>query len=707
MTKPKSAAGAQTALDEFLGRPTNVAESKLDDLDPRDRRPANGLTEEALLRGLNPEQAEVVLHDEGPALVAAIAGSGKTRAVVHRIAMLVGPREIPAENILAVTFSKKAADEMNTRAGRLGVRRARVGTWHSLSLQIMREENPQLLDEWKIDSTNRFKTLVKSDVLGFRAMNWKEADLGEVLSYIGLCKANLFEPGTEESADLAKELFEARPCAQRDPRKLFEAYELSQRQLVARRLLTFDDMLVGAWKVLCDEEAREEWAAKWSYVIQDEAQDMNRAQETIGRLLAQDHRNYMLVGDPGQSIYGFRGSLPKRFIAFRDEWSAKTISMRSNYRSGQAILDAANGAIDAMSPENHLGTHLECAGSPESVVRVSDHENTDTEAEAIVDTMKELHEDARGWGDMTILYRTNAQSRGLEEALLTARIPYVVVGGTNFYDRKEVKEILSYLRVAADRNGFEAVKKCINSPFRFLGRAFVEGIEAHAPPGKVDWAAIAVDYAKSPRARIQRRQRRSVEEWASIVDRARESIEISNEWDAEANPTDEALNRARLHMPAAILERIVSETGFLKWLVRDEGSESVENNRVSNVRELIRAAERFTTVGELLDYIDENIAASKRANREKIEDRVTLMTVHRSKGLEWPIVFVAGASENIFPHGRAEDMDEERRLWYVAVTRAKEELRISSVATAAFGAKVVALDPSRFIAESGLTVGGE
>lgn len=696
---------AQTALDDFL----------LDDASPRTERggkhraprdvPEVDFDETDLIDDLNPEQREVVLHDEGPCLVAAIAGSGKTTAVVRRVAYLVRARQISPENILGVTFSKKAADEMGLRLRKLGVRGARMGTWHSLCLQIMREERPGLLDEWEIDKRDRFKSIVKMDVLGYRAMDWKTADLGEVLRFIDLCKCRLAEAGTDEAAEVAEDFYNAKRCAQRDPSNLLEAYSRAQEELTRRRLITFSDMIVGAWKCLLDETVREGWADRWRYMIQDEAQDMNHAQEVIGEMLARDHRNYMLVGDPGQSIYGFRGSVPKRFLAFRDEWDAKTISMVRNYRSGPEILEAANGVISKMSEETHLGDMMVAVRDEPARVKHTHHEDVESESDATVAMIRELHADGMPFSSMACLYRTNAQSRGLEEQLLSARIPFVVIGGTNFYDRKEVKCLLAYLRVAAQRSSYDDLKKSMQNPFRYIGGRFFEELECLAPRGEADWPKLAREFCDNPRGyRMQGRTATRVRDWAGLIDRVRDSMKISDEYakSGAENLTEEALQRVKKHMPAAILDRIVRETDYIAFLTRDEGSESTENNRASNVRELIRAAERFRTVAELLDYIDENIKASKAAASDRSANRVTLMSIHRSKGLEWPAVFVVGASEKIIPHGRAEDIEEERRLFYVALTRAKDYLHVSSLATAPFGAKLVTLGPSRFLGEAGL-----
>lgn len=667
-------------------------------------------TEDELLEGLNPEQRAVVQWVSGAVLVAAIAGSGKTRALVHRIARLVAVEGVDPRRILATTFGKKAAGEMNQRLRVLGVTEARVGTWHSLALEILRDERPDF-QSWDVDSRDRFRTIVK-DVLGWKGMKWRNADISVVLGYIGICKANCAEAGTEKAEEIAAEMFESNPCAQNDPHLLVKAYFGAQEAVVQRQLLTFDDMLLEAWKVLGDDDTRAKWSARWEFCLQDEAQDENLVQAEIGERLAKDHGNYMIVGDPAQSIYGFRGALPEKFLAFREEWGAEVIRMHRNYRSGDLILKAANGSIRAMAPETHLGVEMTGERGVSGEVELMSYEDADEEGEEVASRILELHGSGVEWRDISVLYRTNAQSRGVEEACLSNRIPYVVIGGTNFYDRKEVKDLLAYLRAGDGRGGWDPIRRCLNSPFRYLGKAFLARLDGEKYPDE-KWTDTVRRVADTDKG-IQARQRTSAYEWAAIVDGISRSIEIRGTEDFQAglengpNPEDRdkvAMSaELRDHMPAAILERIISETDYMRYITRDEGAETVENNRVSNIRELVRAAERFTTVGELLDYIDEVLEAAKAAKANEKADRVTLCSIHKSKGLEWPAVFVLGCNEKLLPHGRAEDIEEERRLFYVGVTRAKDALHLSCLRTTTFGAKVVTGEPSRFLAEAGLEI---
>jgi DNA helicase-2/ATP-dependent DNA helicase PcrA len=666
-------------------------------------------TAEALLEGLNPEQAAIVQHVDGPLLAGAVAGAGKTTALVRRIAYLYRAHNVHPGRVLAVTFSKKAADEMTTRLARLlpgQVRTAgQVGTMHSLAFKFVRDARPELKD-WQVDDRDRYRTCVK-DALGFRGMNWREADLTTVSQFIGFCKARAAMPGTEQAREQAQAFYDSRPCGQRSPLLLCEAYERAEQLRRDRHMITFDDMLLLMWDLLSqDEGLRARWASKWDYVLQDESQDENPVQRAILEMLARDHRNYMIVGDPAQAIYGFRGSDPRGLLAFEQEWSARKILMERNYRSGSRILDAANGVLRGMAEGTHLGMQIKAERPEEGVVNVRAVENMDDEAELVAQEIRELEADGCRWRDMVVLYRTNAQSRAIEEQLLGNRVPYIVIGGTNFYDRKEIKDLLAYLRLAAGRGRFDDVRRSINAPFRFLGKAFVDRIEVLADSedqrdGPVDWTGIVRRAARG--SGLQERQRQSAESWCAMVDGLTSKIAKANAA-LEQDPSGQRFE-CKEARPGALIEGLLLDTDYVRWLTRDEGTESPENNRVSNIRELVRASERFNTVVGLLDYIDETIEAARRAKAGEDDgpiDRVTLMSIHRSKGLEWRAVFLLGANEGILPHSRCEDDNEERRLFYVAVTRAKDLLHITHVGSAAIGPRVVPVGPSRFLSEAGL-----
>jgi len=656
---------------------------------------------ERLLRGLNPEQRDIVLHDEGPLLAAAVAGSGKTHALVIRVAYLVGVRNVAPSRVLAVTFSRKGADEMQERLDELLGKDsgARIGTFHSLAYEVLRKEGK--CDGWSVDDRDRYRYCIK-DAVGFRELKWKQADVTLISHYISLCKSDLARPYSERSVEIAEEFRAKSPGPKTNVQRLLATYERAEELRREKQLLTFDDMLLDAVELLRDDEdVRSRWAARWSYVLQDEAQDQNLGQLLIGELLAKDHRNYMLVGDPAQAIYGWRGAKPEKLLGFEEAWNAKSIIMHRCYRCVPEVIDVANRVLEAMDPEQRLDTVMTAEKKVSGTVTCTGYEDLDDEGEGLATRIKELLTDGEYEPqDIAVLYRTNAQSRAPEEGLLGERIPYRIIGGVNFYERKEVKDLLGYLRLADGRGSLDDVRRCINAPFRYLGKAFVTKVtecakdarrRAKKDGGRVSWPGIVRRAAQA--SGIQQRQQYGAEDWADIIENLYGKINAEG-----ASEDPEA-------KPAKILEDIVRSTGYVDWLTRDEGEETTENSRVSNVRELVRAAYKFPSVSELLDYIDKTIESSKeqRKGNAAQPNKVTLTTLHRSKGLGWPVVFIVGVNDGILPHARSEDVEEERRLFYVGCTRAMDALHVSCVSQAAIGNQIKALPPSTFLGEAGLT----
>jgi len=659
-----------------------------------------------LTADLNPEQLEVVQHDRGPLLVGAVAGAGKTKALVQRIAYLCRVRGVDPSRVLAVTFSKKASEEMTDRLeDLLPDAGARVGTFHSLAAQFFREERPEQR-RWELDKGDKYRQIVKK-AIGYEHLDWKGADLTVVTQFIGLCKSRCAEANTDHARTIAQDFHSRRPCGQRDAELLFDAYSAAEQIRHERQMYTFDDLLLYMWSDLAENpDLRSKWSARWDFVMQDECQDENLVQREIARMLAEPHGNYMVVGDPAQAIYGFRGADPSGILRFAKTWTARVVHMSRNYRSGARIIDAANGVLAAMPAETRLAMQITPERGVAGVVTATVYADQDAEAQALVAQIRERVASGASWRDHVVLYRTNAMSRAVEEQCLSARIPYVVVGGTNFYDRLEIKSLLAYLRVAADRCQFDDVRRSLNSPFRYLGRAFVDRVEA-AGEGEgdprdsveVDWVRV-VEHLAANGGGLQQRQRASVREWSGIVERMRKRIHDLRDLEA-ASPMDWC-GKPHPGRPSALLESLLSETQYVQWITRDEGTESPENSRVSNIRELVRSAERFATVAELLEYVDETMRQAELAKTERGADRVTLMSIHRSKGLEWPCVHVIGVNDKVLPHARSEDQNEERRLAYVAFTRARDELHVSYVGRAAVGSKVTELVPSTFLVEAGL-----
>lgn len=639
----------------------------------KSKKPAR-LTRKGILKGANPEQAEAIQHGEGPLGVFAGAGSGKTRVLTHRIAMLVLEGANPSR-ILAVTFSKKAAMEMEERVHGLGVHDARVGTWHSLALQILREEG--MVTGWTIDDKDRAKLLLKMNVLGYKGMNWNGADLGCVTSFIGFCKSQLWLPNSTEAKSYAETV-----GVPHDRARYLEAYRRYEHELQDNRLLTFDCMLLKAALLLsANADVRERWASRWDYVLQDEAQDASPAQMSMARSLANVHRNYMVVGDPAQSIFGFRGSRPEAIMNFQADWDgASVVTMARNYRCGSAIVECANEAIRPC--ECRLPSDLIAEGGWEGGVSHWDEPDLDAEARRVVTSCKDNHANGRKWEEHTVLFRTNAQSRALEEAFLEEKVPYLVVGGTNFYERKEVKDLLAYLRAATGRDTEASVRRCANAPFRFLGAKTIDKILGFLGKGTSVEAITNAAMVTATADRMQRRQVQSLADWTDTLERVAEQ--------AASLPSDD-------RTVGDLIDELERATGYIEWLKKDQGEEGIESSHVANVKELIRVASRFATVDEFLDFIEETTRKAAKAAKET-GGRVLLMSIHRSKGLEWPFVFVVGCSEGILPHPRG-DQEEERRLFYVALTRAAEHCYLSSPRVLALRGGIKEVDTSIFVRE--------
>jgi DNA helicase-2/ATP-dependent DNA helicase PcrA len=388
-----------------------------------------------------------------------------------------------------------------------------------------------------------------------------------------------------------------------------------------------------------------------------------------------------VVGDLSQAIYTWRGGRPELLAGFAKKWDARTIVMHRNYRCGQANIDAGNAVIRpaVMRVEADMTAERGVPGE----VRISGVGTYDDEGEQIAtEIATEIANGDATPSDYFVLYRVNAQSRAIEERLLRKKVPYVILGGTSFYDRREVKDLLAYLRVASGDGELDDVKRCVNSPFRFLGAKFVERLIAAAERvgvNRVDWSSVVRSVGQEQG--LQSRQRASASDWAELIDQCGREIE----------------NGTR---PARILDDVIRVTKYMEYVRAEDGEETVENSSEANVREMVRVAEQFATARELLNHIEQTHRDAARASRVKGE-RVVLMTVHRSKGLEAKHVYVVGLNEGTMPHGRG-DPEEERRLAYVAFTRARDVLSLSYVRSFATKGGVKEAKPSRFLADAGL-----
>jgi DNA helicase-2/ATP-dependent DNA helicase PcrA len=641
-----------------------------------------------LFAGLNETQRAVVEHDSGNAAMYAVAGAGKTRTVVHRIAYMVRDKKISGDDILAVTFTKKAAGEMNERLKALGITisqkrgdgGARVGTFHSLCLEILRDGSP-----WKhfeVDAENRMKYKLK-DILGWRDLDWRGCDLTEVMSFIGQCKNELISP--EDCTDeTLRDLSNAGVISYPD-RRYIAAYERYEDVRNRAGLMTFDDMLYLAVRYLrSDQSARDRWGYRYNHIIVDEYQDSNTAQYELIKLLNAGTDSLLVVGDDDQLIYSFRGSKPEYTLSFKEQFSAREFFAEKNYRSQPEILDIANRVIRYNDPariqkQNQAQRKNESSTNPVSFVNC---ETTDNEAETIVEQIKARVADGIEYKDIVILYRTNALSRAHEEVMLREKIPHVVVGGTDFYSRKEVADILAYIAVAVDSSDNRSLLRCINKPFRFIGRVTLDQIKDTAKSEGLTCLQVVREH--NGYLSVNRRQRQSLDEFVSIIDELCERLEHNNEETNEQLPN--------------VISWLIASSGYEKWLLSDEGSNTSENDRTSNLKELVRTSERFGSAVELMEHVAE--ICDMKSKKKDGMNAVQLMTIHKSKGLEFPVVFLSGCSQGILPHARSGNISEERRLYYVGVTRARDELIVTWPDVMLVGDKIKILGPSQFVAES-------
>ena len=604
---------------------------------------------------LNDAQKQIVEWVHGPLLVSAGPGSGKTRVVVERIARLL-EKGIRPDSILATTFTRKAADEMNERLESKGIniRRMSVQTMHAFCWRNMRDH--RAFKNWKIDDKDVWKIVLKN-ILGYKQMNWKSVDFRTVVDFIASARNNLVGP--DDTEDFLADKFPEENYRQ--------AYYLFAEQMAERKLLTFDCMLYyGVRLFQTDDALLDRLRAKYQYVIVDECQDSNYAQIELADLVAAPEFNYMAVGDIDQCIYSWRGALPETMLDFQNRYGADMIELSTNYRCAPQIMEAASNCI--AHNEKRFSKSLKAIRNVEGSIKLNVVMSSDEEATAVKEEIEMLREDGISYGGMRILMRTNSQSRAIEEEFIKANIPFVVLGSVGFYQRKEVADLLSYLRLLYDPRDVSAGERAVNRPFRFVGRQQLDRIRSRMNDSYVD-AVEEVCGSRNYR----------IEQFVSLV---RQFNENSN--------------------PASVLKTIVDITNYIEYIEQEEGTDNPETSRAENIAELISSASRFPYVKDFVEYVDKQIKLRQRNQRRKFDNRVQVMTIHKAKGTEAHAVFLIGANDGIIPHAMG-DEEEERRLWYVAVTRAKDRLYISTVCGPDGLGRRNEGGPSLFIEESGIT----
>jgi DNA helicase-2/ATP-dependent DNA helicase PcrA len=655
---------------------------------PADLAP-RGASEDAFTDGLNPDQLDAVVHGEGPLLVVAGAGSGKTRVLTHRIAHLVHEGVHPSR-ILAITFTNKAADEMRQRVAALIGPVARtmwVSTFHSACVRILRANGdrlgyPRSFSIYDQADSVRLTGYVIRDL----HLDAKRFTPRGVHGAISLWKNELVDP--DAAAAGAQHIFE---------RKHADVYREYQDRLLKAGAMDFDDLLLNTVRLLREHpDVLEHYRERFEHILVDEYQDTNQAQNEIVLLLAGGHHNVTVVGDTDQSVYRFRGADFRNIVQFEDAFpEVTTVVLDQNYRSTQTILDAANAVIannPARKPKN-LWTD---AGAGHRIVRYHAEDEGD-EATFVASTARQLHDDhAMNWRELAVLYRTNAQSRVVEEAMMRLGVPYKVVGGTRFYDRREVKDAMAYLRAVVNPADEVNVKRVLNVPKRGIGDASVAKLDAYAAGegiGFLDALRHAGD------AGVTGPAIRGIDSFVTLIDElgamAAEALATGGDDIGEADGDDDTGTDAI--GPGDLLQAALERSGYLAELEAEDTVESA--GRIENLGELVGSAREFTRIDEFLEQV------SLVADTDDItdDDQVVLMTLHSAKGLEFPVVFLIGAEEGVFPHTRAltepDELEEERRLAYVGITRARERLYITHAWSRSLFGSTQYNPPSRFLEE--------
>ena len=630
----------------------------------------------SLLTGLNKEQQQAVQHTEGPLLILAGAGSGKTKVLTVRIAHLLAQGVNPYE-ILAITFTNKAAKEMKSRVeGLVGdvANRIWLSTFHSFCAKFLRFELDNFLgynSNFTIYDTSDSQAVIKA---ALKALNLddKYYPVGAMIGAISDAKNKLLF-----ASDFRKQ---ARDFYQQ---KVADVYEYYERELRKNNALDFDDLLLVAVKLLQSNEAvLDKYSKRFRYVMIDEYQDTNHAQYLLAKLLASHWKNIAVVGDADQSIYAWRGADIQNILDFEKDYpNCTSIKLEQNYRSTKIILDAANAVIENNEgrPKKNLWTDKTEGAKIQHFTAQSEHE----EAAFIGDTIAKKH-DIHGvpYGDMAILYRTNAQSRVLEEALIKRALPYTMVGGTKFYDRKEIKDVLAYLRVLYNPFDDLSLLRIINVPKRSIGATTVAKLQDYA---RANGTSLFMTLTQLHLVdTIKGKTKEKLEEFGILIFTLVAEMEDKTVLD--------------------ILESILDRTGYLAQL--EESTDPQDQARVENIGELLSVAKDFqdtNPTGTVEDFLEQVALVNDVDSFEQEESKVTLMTLHAAKGLEFPIVFLGGLEEGLFPHSRTlmnpEEIEEERRLAYVGITRAEKELYISNATTRTVFGRTSSYLPSRFIDE--------
>jgi DNA helicase II / ATP-dependent DNA helicase PcrA len=600
-----------------------------------------------VLDSLNPQQIAAVKHLHGPALVVAGPGSGKTRVLTHRVAYILENTPSSEFNVLCVTFTNKAAGEINSRVKSLvgSVKLPWGGTFHSICSKILRRDGRALglPPSFVIYDTADQASLIKEIMRDF-GIDIKKFNPKAVLGTISSAKSELVSSGEYEGF--------AQGYFQKTVAKIYPEY---QKRLRRNNALDFDDLLVETINLFkTSEDTLKKYQSLFHYTLVDEYQDTNRAQYILTKYFSDATGNLFVVGDMSQSIYSFRGADYRNILNFQKDYpEAVVYNLEQNYRSTQNILDAATNVIK--NNTTHIPLELWTSnGAGEKILLFRGNSEKD-EASFVVSKISDFIAGGGSYNDIGVLYRTNAQSRNIEEFLIKSNIPYKIVGGLRFYARKEVKDVIGYLRIVHNPEDSVSWERVINVPARGIGQKSVETLR------ETGWNIEAVE--------------------------AKSNLPVSK-W----------LEKSKELSTLELMEMIIEDTGYVRWL-EEKKEENID--RIENIQELKSVASQFIDLGDFLENVS-LIESSNKANPDSVE-AVTLLTVHSSKGLEFPVVFIIGMEEGLFPHtnsmGDAQELEEERRLCYVAITRAMEKVFLTHANSRLYFGNIQVNLPSRFLGE--------
>ncbi|HDF5648709.1 TPA: UvrD-helicase domain-containing protein, partial [Clostridioides difficile] len=641
---------------------------------------------------LNPAQREAVEKTEGPVLILAGAGSGKTKVLTTRIAYLIEDKGVQAPNILAITFTNKAANEMRERVEQnIGpeTKDMWISTFHSCCVRILRKDINKIGYNRSFviyDSADQV-TLVK-DCLKELNLSDKVFEPKAVISAISGAKDKLYTPKQFKDINMADNRMV----------KIADIYALYQDRLKRNSALDFDDLILKTVELFkANDEVLAYYRSRFRYIMVDEYQDTSKAQYELIKLLAREHQNICVVGDDDQSIYGWRGADIRNILEFEKDYdNVHVVKLEQNYRSTQVILDAANKVIS-----NNIERKRKKLWSEKKegeLIKIQLTGSEIEEADFIADSIAQIaRKENRPYKDFAVLYRANAQARPVEDALNRSQIPYNIYGGTKFYERKEIKDLLAYLRVIQNPQDDISIKRIINVPRRGIGLRTIEKIEDRANLKQESIYSVLIDIETN--SDISTKARASISGFVDIIGTLRTIKEV--------------------YPVSKLIEKVLDTTGYMDELVeirnKNEkdltGKGEEAQDRIDNLREFISIALEFessnddTYENKDLETFLTSIALTSESNDEEDNDRVSLMTIHTSKGLEFPVVFLTGMEEGLFPISRAiksmsdSQIEEERRLCYVGITRAKEELYMSLTEKRTLYGKTNVAIASRFMEE--------